>query len=300
MPRRSIARLVCFAVLACFLLILAAGSILLAEATLHVGRVAGGVPASDSNQTRVWRDVVIQAEDGAELHGWLVQRPHPGTNCVVVLHGIGDSRLGSAGFAPLFLAEGYTLLLPDSRAHGTSGGEIVTYGVLEKYDVLRWAEWMRQRGCAKIYGLGESLGAAILIQSASVRPAFAANVAECSYLDLPTIGRYRVAQLSHLPGPIAAPVSFIFVEGAMLYARIRYHIDLRQASPLKGIARTSTAILLIHGMEDSSTPADHSMRLARANPRASLWLVPGAGHVAAFSTAPGEFRMRVLNWFATH
>ena len=36
----------------------------------------------------------------------------------------------------MFLEEGYSVLLPDSRGHGTSGGELVTYGLLEKRDVL--------------------------------------------------------------------------------------------------------------------------------------------------------------------
>jgi integral membrane sensor domain MASE1 len=29
-----------------------------------------------------------------------------------------------------------------------------------------------------------------------------------------------------------------------------------------------------------------------------IWLVPGAGHCAAFATSPKEFRERVLDWFA--
>ena len=65
----------------------------------------------------------------------------------MVLHGIGDSRQGSAGFAPLFLDQGYSVLLPDSRGHGASGGELVTYGLWEKYDVLDWARWLRQHDC---------------------------------------------------------------------------------------------------------------------------------------------------------
>jgi pimeloyl-ACP methyl ester carboxylesterase len=34
----------------------------------------------------------------------------------MVLHDIGDSRAGRAGFAPMFLNEGYSLLAPDGRA----------------------------------------------------------------------------------------------------------------------------------------------------------------------------------------
>jgi hypothetical protein len=277
-------------------------SIPIAEATLHNPRRVGDVPPSIRAQTTgaAWHDVALRASDGAELRAWFVRPPRPNGNCVAVLHGIGDSRLGSAGFAPLFLAEGYAVLLPDSRALGTSGGAIVTYGVLEKLDVLDWAAWMRQQGCVKLYAMGESLGAAVLIQAAAVRPDFAAIAAECSYADLPSIGRYRVARMSHLWSPLAAPLSAVFVKGALLYTRLRYGVDLNEASPITSIARTKTPILLIHGLADFSTPVDHSERLAQANPSAVLWLVPRAGHVAAFATAPEEFRRRVSAWFAMH
>ena len=96
----------------------------------------------------------IRAKDGAVLDGWFV-KPDKGTGarCVAVLHGIADSKSGAAGFAPMFLERGYSVLLPDSRAHGASGGEFVTYGLLEKYDVLEWTRWLRKEGCREVYGL---------------------------------------------------------------------------------------------------------------------------------------------------
>jgi len=46
------------------------------------------------------------------------------------------------GFARLFLANGYRVLLPDSRAQGASDGRFATYGVLERDDVHRWIDWV--------------------------------------------------------------------------------------------------------------------------------------------------------------
>src|SRR5881396_1988411 len=62
------------------------------------------------------------APDGAMLKAWWFPSATP-ANCVLVLHGIGDSRTGGAGFAPMLLAAGYSVLVPDLRAHGESGGE---------------------------------------------------------------------------------------------------------------------------------------------------------------------------------
>ncbi len=300
MPARTGLRAICAGILVCCLVAWTAGSIVLAESILHVPRSVGGIPTSVQAQTggADWRDVAIRASDGVELRAWFVRPLHPNGNCVAVLHGVGDSRLGAAGFAPLLVSEGYTLLLPDSRAHGSSGGAMVTYGVLEKYDILQWAEWMRQQGCARSYGLGESLGAAVLIQAAAIRPAFLAIAAECSFADLPSMGQYRVARMSRLPDSLTALLSPILVKGVFLYTRIRYGVDLNQASPVTSIARTTVPVLLIHGLADINTPIEQSRRLARANPNAVLWLVPGAGHVGAFAAAPQQFRERLRAWFA--
>jgi fermentation-respiration switch protein FrsA (DUF1100 family) len=212
----------------------------------------------------------------------------------VILHGIGDSRLGSAGFAPMFLAAGYSVLLPDSRAHGTSGGELVTYGLLEKYDVLEWAHWLRSQGCRKLYGLGESLGGSILIQSAAIEPQFQALVAECPYSDLRLIAEYRVRQVLK----VSPALSKLIVGSSLLYARLRYGLRLDQVSPVMSIRQTPTPILLIHGLNDERTPPEHSRALSEAGSGVQLWLVPGAGHVGAYSANSRRFEERVLGWLA--
>jgi uncharacterized protein len=243
-----------------------------------------------------WMTVSVPARDGVRLRAWWLQPSESNGNCVAVLHGIGDSRVGAVGFAPMFLNEGYAVLLPDSRAHGESGGEFVTYGLLERYDIIAWADWMKKAGCRKVYGLGESLGASVLIQAAAVEPAFAAIAAECAYADLREVAEFRVRQKAHVP----AIVSRLVVGSAIAYADWTDGLDLRQVSPVDSIARASTPILLIHGLQDFRTPSYNSVRLARANPRNSLWLVPGAAHTGAASTEPAEFRRRVLGWFAQY
>jgi cephalosporin-C deacetylase-like acetyl esterase len=92
-------------------------------ATLHVTRRVGATPPNALN-------VEVVANDNVRLVAWWLRPATPNGNCVIVLHGIADSRAGSAGFAPMFLTQGYGVLGPDSRAHGESGREFVTYGLL--------------------------------------------------------------------------------------------------------------------------------------------------------------------------
>jgi dienelactone hydrolase len=144
----------------------------------------------------------------------------------MVLHGIKDSRTGMATYVPMFQQRAYAVLLPDSRAQRLSGGEYLTYGLLEKSDVIAWAHWLKQNGCEKVYGLGESLGASILIQAAAAEPAFSAIVAESPYSDLKTIAQYRVILMSRLPLWIASPLAAGIVNTSMVYAKLRYGLNL--------------------------------------------------------------------------
>jgi fermentation-respiration switch protein FrsA (DUF1100 family) len=261
--------------------------------TLHVSRRVSLAPENATT-------VSIAAPDRARLSAWWLKAARPNGNCVVVLHGIKDSRASSLRFAPMFLNAGYNVLLPDSRAHGESEGRFVTYGLLEKYDVIAWAAWMKVAGCGKVYGLGESLGAAILIQSAAVRPAFSAIAAEGSYADLREAAEMRVRRMLRVPAMLAKPAARMVVDSGEYYARWVDGLNLEHVSPVRAIASAPTPILLIHGLEDSRTPFSDSEELARANPRNALWLVPNAQHISAAAAAPEEFSRRVLGWFANH
>jgi uncharacterized protein len=250
------------------------------------------------SQSSDWDSPSLTAADGVTLHAWFLRPNQQTGKCVLLLHGIADSRIGVAHHAALFLSSGYSVLMPDSRAHGESGGTQITYGVVERDDVLRWARWLREAGCTRVYGLGESLGAAILIQAAATAPAFDAIVAECPFSSLNAIAVDRVAQRMPMPPGLANLLAKPLVSGALAYTRIRYGLDLWGAAPEKAAPNLSAPLLLIHGTADTNIAPVHSERIAAAMPRAShLWRVPGAAHTAAVASAPDEFRRRVLDWF---
>jgi dipeptidyl aminopeptidase/acylaminoacyl peptidase len=242
-----------------------------------------------------WRSLRIAAPDGARLDSWLFTPREPNGAAVMVLHGIGDTRAGVSHHVLYLLRAGFTVLAPDSRGHGASGGRLLTFGIQEASDVRAWADaLLRESHASRLYGLGESMGAAILIQSLPKEPRLRAIVAECPFSTFEEVAYYRLEQMSHLGRWASWPTT----QAGFFYARVRYGVDLHQASPARAIQQTRTPILLIHGLSDVNIPPSQSQRLQSLNPQsATLWLVPGAVHVSAIGAAPEEYVKRVTDWF---
>src|SRR5437588_4580056 len=117
-----------------FLLFSVIAGVLLAEGTSHPGRRP--LSAGEETQAREMAlrhdselaEVAVVAADGAILRAWSIRPRHSNGSAVIVLHGLSDNRLGMIGYAELLLSHGLNVLIPDARAHGSSGGNLASYG----------------------------------------------------------------------------------------------------------------------------------------------------------------------------
>jgi dipeptidyl aminopeptidase/acylaminoacyl peptidase len=283
-------------VLATFLI-----TLLAADNAMHVPRERPRSEAADAitRQTgATWRSIEVTAQDGTPLDAWLFVPHQPNDSVVLVLHGVGDTREGMMSHAQFLLRGGFTVLTPDSRGHGTSGGDVITYGIREASDVRTWTDWLLANQPARhLYGFGASMGAAILLEALPLEPRFRAIVAESSFATFEEISYDRLNQVSTIPRIALWPE----VRLGFLYVHLRYRVDLRQASPANAIRSTHVPILLIHGTEDVNIPLRHSQELHALNPAATqLWIVRGAGHVQALSKDPALYSQTVVSWFVSH
>jgi pimeloyl-ACP methyl ester carboxylesterase len=281
------------------------GGVLLAEMQLHPPRLPLRHTATFAEQVHrdygsELKDVSIQAADGAVLRGWYVKPKKDNGDAVILLHGVGDNREGVAGYARIFLSRGYRVLLPDARAHGVSGGEIATYGLKESDDIHRWIDWLETDQPKCVYGLGESMGAALLLQSLKKESRFCTVVAEASFARFDEVAPERAAGYTGMPFWFGRTIERPVIAAAMEYTRLRYGLDFRNASPADALAHSNVPVLLIAGTSDRNILPHHSQELARIDPHAQLWMVEGAGHTGAWSTDPAGFESRVLGFFAEH
>jgi hypothetical protein len=303
------------AIVAVWLAACATAGIMSADGALHPARQAL-TPAAEAQATAMadadhatLQQAAITASDGAVLRAWYIRPAQGNGDAVILLHGVDDNRLGMLGPAALLLHHGYSVLMPDSRAHGMSGGAIATYGIKEADDIRRWFDWLAQAQAPRcIDGLGESMGAAQILQSIKTEPGFCAVVAESPFSSFREASCDRIGGWFRA-GPRIGPwlgrtVLHPVVDFGFLYVRWKYGINLAQDDPAQAVAASHVPVLLIDGLLDNNLPPRNAeIILAESrgrNPNVVLWEPPDAGHTGAASAEPAEYERRVIGWLESH
>jgi pimeloyl-ACP methyl ester carboxylesterase len=243
-------------------------------------------------------DFDVRAADGLLLRGWKVRPLQPNGAWVLVLHGVADNRYGMEEHARLLLKAGYGVVMMDSRAHGASGGEIATYGWLERKDVSAAIDALEAvEHPEHLFALGNSMGAGIALQAGGDDPRIEAVVAEAPFADLQEAA-YDYAGLQRWP----LLGKTLFAPGAWTLILRGQHLagfPASEVSPRKAVAKRAFPLLLICDGLDVVLPCRHSEKILHAaKGPAELYRVPGAMHTGALGQAPDEFGRRVVTFLA--
>ncbi len=186
---------------------------------------------------------------------------------------------------------GFSLLIPDMRAHFDSDGKYVTMGVAEGRDAAAW--------CRKIHGLypdseilllGKSMGASSALfasdklEDCGVR----AIIADCPFVS-PFDQFLRQCREKHVPKFMILPPLKLCA-----YMLTGENFVLRNTG---NVEKSRIPVCFIHG--DADTTVDyHSSELlySKAAPGSELHIVPGAEHCIAFSAGGRELEAEVRDF----
>ena len=151
-----------------------------------------------------------------------------------------------------------SLLLVDQRAHGSSQGKYLTFGVRERLDVLSWATYMGQKlgqNAPLILG-GLSMGATtVLLASCFDFPAnVRAVIADCGFTS-----PYEIAKASLRRDYPKAPVSLL-LPLCSLVTRLFAGFGLRDGSTIDAVRESRYPILFLHGTGDTFVPYEMTKR----------------------------------------
>lgn len=225
-------------------------------------------------------DVEIVSHDGLVLRGKYFMKS-PELPVEILFHGYkGTAERDLCGAVERAFAVNRNALIVNHRAAGPSDGHVISFGINERRDCLRWIDFAIQKfgKDVKLVITGISMGAATVMMAAGEDlPTNVISVlADCGYTSPKEI-ICKVVRDMKLPVKLLYP--FIKL-GARLYGRF----NLEEASPIEAMKKCSVPIVFVHGDADDFVPYDMSKRLfeACASEKKILITVPGAGHGLAF------------------
>ena len=240
-----------------------------------------------------FEEVTVRSKEGLTLYGNYYHQKD-GAPLEIWCHGYkGNALRDFCGAWAVAKESGHNVLLIDQRCHGRSEGHTITFGILEKTDVVRWIRWANERfGEVPILLSGVSMGAAtvLMVAGCDLPENVKGIIADCPF-DAPTnIIKKVLGQDMGMPVKLVYPLIRL---GGRLYGRF----DLDADSPLEAVKRAKKPILLIHGDDDRFVPYPMSQNIHAAAPeKIRFHTVPGAGHAMEQIWDPETYRKVVTEF----
>lgn len=236
-----------------------------------------------------FEEVAFETADGLTLQGWYV--PSKNGAAVLMMHGIGATRVMMLGVGAGLAQAGYGILLLDLRGHGTSQGDVVSFGGPEAEDVYAAVAYLQTRPEVdpdRIGALGWSLGAQVAIMGAMGDSDLKAVVAD---------GPGATA-LADWPPPetldewLYAPFDLMYYQFLPYYSGVDDPLALVDALPLMA---ERPLLLISSGDAIEQHRLEYFMEYATES--TELWLIPEAGHIGGWKADPEAYETRVIQFF---
>lgn len=258
-----------------------------------------------------YHEVSFTATDGLHLRGWWIPAAHTadtdsaanlpadfGQRTVIFCHGFGADKAAQLRLVRDLVPNGYNVLAFDMRAHGESDGQLTTFGDLERRDVLgavRWARETHPNESRKIFGLGESLGAAALIGAASDPSAdgqaIEAIVVFAPYDRLATLVQ-GIADAHFVPA-----AGWIATHIALPLAGAQLGTPLADFSPDRDVEKIAPRPVLVIATEkdrDIDINRSHEVYEAACQPKYAYWIKKGGRRLMLFGNDDASMAVRVF------
>lgn len=243
------------------------------------------------------QDVYIKSDDGLILHGLWVPVDHA-KGTVIFAHGYRSTFLVDCGKAMMLYHNlGFNLLLPQQRSHGESQGTLITFGVKESGDMLKWLDFHNSEfGMHQIILSGMSMGASTMMYLADqpLPPNVKGIIVDCGFSSPAQIISAVFKSTIHIS---ASPVIWI----ADICARIFGRFSLYEKDSRKALRKNKLPIIMVHGRADKFVPCYMTQQgYECCTGEKKLLLVDEAGHGLSFLYATQEYIQMVKQFIKDH
>ncbi len=221
----------------------------------------------------------ITSFDGIKLYGRFFRNGNSKTT-IIMMHGFRSTAdhdfSCSFGF---YFDKGFNLFVPDQRSHGKSEGKYISYGVLERRDVLSWAEYINKIiPGGKLYIIGISMGASTVLMATSLElpENVLGIIADCGFTSPGAI--IKKVMKSDLKVPL-----FPFYYTTRAITKLIAGFDFEEESAVNAVKDCRIPILFLHGKSDGFVPFSMGEEIYNAAEckKQAVW-VEGADHGCSF------------------
>ena len=249
----------------------------------------------DMARSLPYRACSIVSHDGLTLRGKYYECK-PGATIELLMHGYrGNAERDMSGAIERCFRLGHNALLIDQRAAGASDGHVITFGINESRDCLRWVEYIHNEidEKAPIIIAGVSMGAATVMIAAGDEnlPSYVVGaLADCGYSSARDIIQKVMAE-HHYP----VKLTYFF---ARLGGKLFGHFDVEERVPIEQVKKARVPIIFLHGDDDDFVPLQMSIDChAVCSTKKHLTVIPGAGHGLAFPVDEDGYLAEVGKFF---
>lgn len=240
-----------------------------------------------------YETITLTSEDNYKLVAWYI--PSRNQAAVIVPTGYKDNRADMLDYAHILARHNYGVIVLDLRAHGSSEGDLISFGRYEVHDMEAAYQYLLGRpdvNPERIGELGVSLGGVVVILHAAQNQEIKAVVAESAFASLGDEVATGVKEITGLP-------SFPFAPMIQWFAEQETGFDADEVAAIEHIGLISPRpVFLLQGGADTVIPSDSGQRLydAAGEPR-ELWFEPDLGHSAFSQDLAEEYEDRIISFF---
>ena len=232
--------------------------------------------------------ISLTSGDGIDLQGWWIPENDP-KGVVVLLHGMDGLDASSLLPQAVFLNEaGYAVFVQDMRAHGRSGGERIGLAFEEMQDVIPVLDWIKsdpELTDKPVILLGLSMGGAVAIRTAAMRPEVDAVISVSAYASIDRMISHGMRLMDFPEAGIQ-----LFAPFSKLGMLTVYGVWPANASPVKDISKIDPRpVLIMHGTSDGQISVENAYFLKEAGGNnVELFIVEGADHLIFTENGMGD------------
>lgn len=232
-------------------------------------------------------DVQLVSHDGLKLHATYFPRGDE-KKVAILFHGYTSEGMKDyIALSDYYIRNGFSMLLPDARAHGKSEGTYIGFGCLDRLDARRWMDWVISR-CGedvRILLHGTSMGGATVMMCSGLElPGQVRGiVSDCAFTSPKYVFTHVLHSMYHLPAFPMIPIA-----DQMNRKLAGYGMD--ECNAAREVRKAKVPALIIHGSGDTFVPCHMCDEIyENYGGKKQKLIIPGAAHAESYYKETGKY-----------